>query len=531
MIEKEDRSFGPFGTGVDTVHKSRKRRRMSFILLLVFLAVAVPAGLFAWKRAHDNFLEKVPPKISFLKVPGGIGAEPVKLEVVFEDKLSGLSEILVRYEQNRKIVNIVKQKITDKKVNRRTIPLSLGGRELGLVPGKVKLSFVAFDSSFWSNSRKAEIFLDVDFTPPEIDIITTEHNAAQSGVELVFYRVNTNNSLEEPQVEGESLSVSPAVVPSEESTEDFIGFSGVRMSTWIFPGFPARHLDRAFGAYPDLYFSLFPVPQDYQSAADSAVIFARDRVGNYSLKQLPLRISKSSYGRASYPISPENLALQVEKAWQDYQRFNPEVSPLSLRAEDNAGLIERYRELNVQFRKEIDKKLVKLLSKPRMTRYWRGRFGRQPGFTRLYGFGETQNYELDGFGGGVVVSGGTGYSSLQARPVRAANEGIVVFCDRLGPWGETVVLDHGFGLSSVYSNLSKCSVPEGKRVSANDVVGQSGRSGLFQFSGVHFEIRVHGVPVRPEEWWDRRWLRDHLSKKIDSVKRELSLPVIRSINQ
>lgn len=519
MIKKEDRSFGPFGTGVEPVHKSRKRRRRSVIFFFFLMAILVPGLIIAWKTVHENFLEKSPPVITILETPEGVGSEPVKFDVEFVDDLSGLSEILVRYEQNRRIVNLKKIKLDQRKVRKRTIPISINGKELGLLPGKVKFSFVGFDKSFWSNSRRVDLFLDVDFTPPELEIVTTEHNARKGGVELVFYRVK-----------GGALSGDFGPGPNRDSSvSKFVGFSGVKMSTWLFPGFPAHTLDTVFEAYPDLYFSLFPVPLDFEASRGSAVIFARDGVGNVNTKRLPLKIGSSKAKRVTYELDLHTLETQAAALWPSYEALVEGADVSFSEPKDINDLLKRYREFNVRFRKEVDERIGKLLSKPRMTKYWRGRLGRQTGYTQVYGYNETQNFEFEGSGAGVVISGGVGYSSLKERPVRAANNGVVVFCGELGPLGTSVILDHGFGLSSLYGNLSECISREGTLANANDVIGKSGRSGLNHFSGVHFEVRVQGLPVNPEEWWDRRWIRDHLDKKVEKVKRDLGLPVIKSI--
>ena len=81
----------------------------------------------------------------------------------------------------------------------------------------------------------------------------------------------------------------------------------------------------------------------------------------------------------------------------------------------------------------------------------------------------------------------------------------------------------GFGLTTLYSHLNAASALEGTRVTAGQVIGSSGSTGLVMRGEIGYEIRLHGLPVRPEEWWDRTWIRGHIEDKIDEIKKKLGL--------
>ena len=117
------------------------------------------------------------------------------------------------------------------------------------------------------------------------------------------------------------------------------------------------------------------------------------------------------------------------------------------------------------------------------------------------------------------------------RKVAAANTGKVVFVDNFGPYGKTVIVDHGFGLTTLYTHLSSYECTEGDEVAKGDIIGRSGSSGLIPKPGVGFQFRLHGIPVRPEEWWDEKWIEDHINKKIASVQRELGIRVLRPLGR
>jgi len=63
--------------------------------------------------------------------------------------------------------------------------------------------------------------------------------------------------------------------------------------------------------------------------------------------------------------------------------------------------------------------------------------------------------------------------------------------------GNTVILDHGTGILTVYGNLTNISVSEGVAVTARQTLGSSAGGGICEGESVHFGIIVNGVPVNP----------------------------------
>jgi murein DD-endopeptidase MepM/ murein hydrolase activator NlpD len=105
-------------------------------------------------------------------------------------------------------------------------------------------------------------------------------------------------------------------------------------------------------------------------------------------------------------------------------------------------------------------------------------------------------------------------ASLIHAPIEAANAGIVRFAGALGIYGNTVIIDHGLGLSSLYGHLSAIQVKPEQSVSRGEVIGVSGATGLAGGDHLHFSIVVHGQFVDPREWWDPHWIEDNVNKKL-----------------
>ena len=99
-------------------------------------------------------------------------------------------------------------------------------------------------------------------------------------------------------------------------------------------------------------------------------------------------------------------------------------------------------------------------------------------------------------------------------PVPAANDGVVVLAKYLGIYGNTVIVDHGYGLMTLYGHLSSIGVKEGDTVARSQPLGKSGATGLAGGDHLHYSVLVDGTFVIPKEWWDAHWIQDRIARKL-----------------
>jgi murein DD-endopeptidase MepM/ murein hydrolase activator NlpD len=85
----------------------------------------------------------------------------------------------------------------------------------------------------------------------------------------------------------------------------------------------------------------------------------------------------------------------------------------------------------------------------------------------------------------------------EGSPVKAAKEGKVIFSGLLSGYGNTVIVEHGNGLTSLYAHNSLNLVKEGDVVDKNSILALSGSSGRSTGPHLHFEVRKDGVAVDP----------------------------------
>jgi murein DD-endopeptidase MepM/ murein hydrolase activator NlpD len=83
-----------------------------------------------------------------------------------------------------------------------------------------------------------------------------------------------------------------------------------------------------------------------------------------------------------------------------------------------------------------------------------------------------------------------------------------------------VVLDHGLGLVSLYGHLSRIDVAANARVEADQRLGLTGATGLAGGDHLHFATLVGSTYVDPIEWWDPKWVADHVAPNLNPQPRE-----------
>jgi len=112
-------------------------------------------------------------------------------------------------------------------------------------------------------------------------------------------------------------------------------------------------------------------------------------------------------------------------------------------------------------------------------------------------FGTLRSYNgspFDRYHGGVDFAGAPGTSVL------AAADGTVVMVDRLQIRGITTLIDHGWGLYTLYAHQDETLVETGAAVTGGQVIGTVGTTGRSTGPHLHWEAWLNGVNVDPMQW-------------------------------
>jgi murein DD-endopeptidase MepM/ murein hydrolase activator NlpD len=465
-------------------------RRILWLTFTVVLVCAAVAALRGWNYASIYYLESTPPELAFVSAPLGIGLDAKKVSLVVKDSGAGLDEILVRFRQGSENRILLKQQLgslfsTQPRTHEAQLEFELPGKEPWLRQAEAQLSVTAFDRSLRGNKSALELKLPVSFSRPEISAISPQHNAVAGGTQLAIYRQHGGLNVE----------------------------SGVQVGERFFKGYPARLWDPAFAREPDIYFALFAIPLSGSEPSPTPRLLAKDQIGNTGTSGIHFRLRNARPAERQLALSREFIRGTLQPLLLRRQQLPESAIP------SEAQVFER---VNQGFRQEDERILSEVFARSSPERYWQGNFARAAG-RQVAGFGDRRSYTLEGVSIGSSQHWGVDLASTQQMPIFAANSGKVAYVGELAVYGSTVVIDHGFGLSTLYAHLSSTQVSLGQSLAAGEQLGRSGASGLAEGDHLHFEIRVQGVPVLPIEWWDGRWVQDHVERKLEAAKKLLGI--------
>jgi murein DD-endopeptidase MepM/ murein hydrolase activator NlpD len=101
---------------------------------------------------------------------------------------------------------------------------------------------------------------------------------------------------------------------------------------------------------------------------------------------------------------------------------------------------------------------------------------------------------------------GQDFAAPTGTPVVAAGQGVVVFAESNGAYGNAVRILHAEGIATWYAHLSRIEIPQGTSVRPGQVIGLVGSTGNSTGPHLHFEVRLHatrtalGTPIDPPRW-------------------------------
>jgi murein DD-endopeptidase MepM/ murein hydrolase activator NlpD len=298
--------------------------------------------------------------------------------------------------------------------------------------------------------------------PPRIVADTFQHYINQGGSELVVF------------------------TPSGYWTE-----TGVRVGKQTFRSYPLP------GSKRGERFSIFAFSWD--TPADTVpVVYAKSPTGTEARAQFWNRV---------FPKPFRTRNLDVDDRFFD--KVVNQIDPAS-----SGDLLSRFLKINRDFRKRDNQTLADLRLKTEERFLWNSPFIQLANSKVESLFADKRSYIYGGKKVDEQTHLGFDLSVVQGVGVTAANSGKVIYADDLGIYGNCVVLDHGYGLQSIYGHMSRIDVKPGDMVKRGQEIGRSGSTGLAGGDHLHFSMQVDGVQVTPVEWWDEHWLKDRIWSKV-----------------
>jgi hypothetical protein len=442
-------------------------------LLLTLGAIVIILGGLGWFLA--GIFEGEKPVVDLKPLPEFLTG-PQKFTLAISDMKRGLRELSVSVNQEGREIKVFEQRFPFKGLLNRDgahnfeTEFSVDPSKLNLTQGRVDLLVRVWDYSRRrggdGNLSLVQHKMVVDTVPPAVRAVSRLHYINLGGAGLIVYQV------------------------SSDASE-----SGLFVNEFFFPGFPVDKESRE-----GLYLCYFAIPVNIEPDPE-VYLWAKDKAGNLSRANFYHRVRKKQLGEVKVNIT-DRFLKQILPYFSFYQ--------FSVGASD----IDKFLQINRDLRKENNQTFYDLRKKTGRERMWDGTWLRQENAANMARFGERREYYYQGKKIDEEIHLGVDLASLANSDVLAANRGRVIFADRLGIYGLTVVLDHGQGLASVYSHLSKMIVRPDQEVAKGEVIGTTGRTGLAGGDHLHFGVMVSGVFVNPIEWWDGHWIQDNVTRKL-----------------
>jgi len=438
--------------------------------LLVLALLVVIVALFA------TFYTGAEPNVTVQSKMKGIGRRtPIQIRV---DDPQRVSKVTVEVVQNADV-----KKVAERELQPRPVwafagapPLEMTvdvGRETvqGLRSGTAKVRVTADREGTWLRRPApavAEVELPVRLAPPTLQIQSTFHYVKQGGCELVVYRVG------------------------DGAVRD-----GVQSGAWWFPGFPVPGSNDK-----QQRFAFFAVPFDMGDPSRVRLV-AIDDVGNRA---------EAGFIDKFTPSPPRSDTIELSDQFMN--KVVPEIMSQSSDVADQGNLLANYLEINRNLRKKNAQTLIELGHNSEKQFLWNQTFLPMMNAAIKAAFADQRTYVYNGKPVDQQTHLGFDMASVERDAIRASNSGKVVLARYFGIYGNAVVIDHGYGLQSLYGHLSSIAVKEGDMVKINQEVGRSGQTGLAGGDHLHFTMLLQGLAINPVEWWDPHWIQDRIKRKL-----------------
>ena len=445
-------------------------------LVIVILAAALAAVAFlVWPR-----LEGSPPT---LVAPESlrIGSAGAQVDVSWHDTGSGLRSVVAYLEMDTGARPLLRRTLHEASfdgslLSGAVLPRESESASLRIDPAKMHLpdgeATLVLGARDWSwadalrgNAVEARIPVVIDTAPPRLAVDSGLTYVKRGGAAAVVYR----------------------------ASDDAVRH-GVRVADAFFPGVTLRGRRNA---------AVFAIPID--APHDAAVrVVAIDEAGNEASMRFDVRIQERTFPEVSIELS---------------QRFLESVSNELAAANGLAGPdpVENFRAVNETLRARSEERIREAIP-PASPKHWKGGFEQMHNSRVTSQFAELRDYIFHGRRVSRARHYGFDLASTAHAPITASNDGTVAFAGDNGIYGQLVLIDHGLGITTLYGHLSRIDVAVGEIVRKGQQIGRSGATGLAGGDHLHFAVLAASTYVDPIEWWDERWVREHIDVRVGDME-------------
>lgn len=419
---------------------------------LLYIAVVVSIVIVGLLLFFLNDI--APPALSLQPESKTIGARQ-NITVTLADTRSNIKSAKVTVAQKGQSFVILNRDFTTRE---KTQKLTFTLNQANLSEGKFDLIITATDTS-WANLGQGNTVtqrlpFQLDTKPPRINVTSPAPSVRRGSVTAIAYTLSKKASK-----------------------------TGIQIGEYFFPA----HLQKN-----GKYYVFFPFPMTMTADTFKPELVAHDLAGNIAKTRIIVNAINHTYPHSTLRISDNFLRAKMPAFVNDVP--------------DAKNDLERYIAVNSQVRLDNEKTLLGLVEKTAPTMLWSGTMQRLPRSAVRARFGDDRTYTYNNETIDRQTHMGLDIASTANAPIPAANNGIVIFTGDLGIFGNIVVIDHGLGLMTLYSHMSKILANINDTVKKGDILGHTGSTGLAGGDHLHFGVLVGGLQVQPTDWFDKKWI-------------------------
>jgi murein DD-endopeptidase MepM/ murein hydrolase activator NlpD len=389
---------------------------------------------------------------------------------------SGIKRVLIQISDGENNITLVNNKYSG---DEKELDFDISFPKTGFFSKKNQyfLTFEVIDKSFWNffmgNRIQKVSLVTVDTKQPNVYVVTNSYKITKGGSGIVIFKAD------------------------DENLQD------VYVQTSYGKQFKAVPFNKQ-GYY--MSFVVWPVDQKNFSAD----IVATDFAGNVAKNRIKYFLQNKNYRVSKIKLSDNFLNNSVY----------PLAEELDYSGTQGLSAFERFIFVNEKIRQDSLSIIQEVTSKVNYDKP----FNLKPFFPLkngavVAGYGDFRKYEYKNAQVSQSYHLGLDMASTAEAEIVLSNSGTVAFADENGIYGKMILIDHGLGVYSLYAHCSKLLVSKGDEVINGQVIGRTGKTGFVFGDHLHFGVVIQGIEVEPEEWLDKRWLKENVFDFVDKANK------------
>ena len=451
------------------------RRKSNYKGFVVTLFVVAIIALLYFASRSDIF-EKVPPKIL---IPQDLRFWNPKtpIPISFEDSSAIKSYSIVAVRENGERLIDIQEVVLDKpKEVKITLPIPEGK----LIDGEKIIYEIAVtdwsNANFFSgNTTTRQIHLDIDTTPPKVDLLASSYAINYGGSALVVFKAQEKNLKK---------------LVFSNGFDEFVPFPYIAK---------------------DYYAVLVAWPVKNNSF--SPTIIATDLADNQTQYRVGIVKRLKAYRDSTLKIQDKYFEKIDAMLWENapQEKFESQAS--------------KFKYLNETIRAKDEKKIFEasndftphLITHPiAFERFYPLKGGMVVGH-----FADSRHYFYKEQNISNSFHLGLDLASVRNAPIIASNDGVVVLEQKLGIYGNTIIVYHDLGMASLYSHISEFRARLGESVKEGAVLANTGSTGWAFGDHLHFSVLIQGHFVSLAEWMDSKWIQSNITSVFQKAQKTI----------